>query len=190
MASLHPDLQRVLDDLDAIDRSVQELSSRVSDEQFFWQPNEGRSWSIAQCLDHLMVGNNIYADGMERAVEAARGRWPGGQPIRSNFFGRKFIASLEPPVTRRMSAPKKIIPPPSKSRPEILDAFFRAHERLRAIARASSEVDVNRAKFRNPFIGVVQMRVGTALRLLMAHDRRHLWQAQNVTKAPGFSTAR
>ena len=53
----------------------------------------------------------------------------------------------------------------------------------------SADLDVNRATFKNPFLSVIKVRVGTALRLIAAHDRRHLWQADQVKKAPDFPRA-
>jgi hypothetical protein len=48
---------------------------------------------------------------------------------------------------------------------------------------AAAEVDVNHVKGPNPFLKLIPMRVSTVLLLIPAHDRRHLWQAQNVKRA-------
>ena len=40
------DLQQFWDDLEAADRRAAELSARLTDEEFFWQPDEGRRWSV------------------------------------------------------------------------------------------------------------------------------------------------
>ncbi len=188
-APLRQDLQQLLDELDAVDRAVDILVAPLSDAQFFWQPNEGRSWSIAQCLEHLAVGNTIYGDGIAAGLEAARARGlTGGGPIASSIFGRLFVSSMEPPVKRRMRAPSKILPPPDMTREEIMRSFREAHARIRDQIRAAAGTDVNRATFMNPFIRVVRMRVGTAFRVITSHDRRHVWQAENVRNAPGFPT--
>ncbi len=185
--TLRPDLQQLLDEIDAVDRATEALLRRVSDEQFFWQPNEGRSWSIAQCLDHLAVTNALYGHAMAEAIKTARALGStGGGPIESSFFGRQFLKTMEPPVTRRFRAPGKVIPRTHKTRDEIVREFRQGHERLRAMIQAAAEIDVNRARFRNPFFKFFSVRVGTGLRVGPAHDRRHLWQAENVTKAPGF----
>ncbi|MEX2663206.1 MAG: hypothetical protein WD227_14850 [Vicinamibacterales bacterium] len=42
---------------------------------------------------------------------------------------------------------------------------------------------MNRATFQNPFIPVIRMRVSTGLHVVAAHDRRHLWQAEQVVHA-------
>lgn len=188
--SLRHDLQQILDELDAIDRAAEALVARLSDAQFFWQPDGGRRWSIALCLEHLAVADTVYGGQMAAALEAARaaGR-TGGGPIASSIFGRMFISSMEPPVRLRVQAPRKIAPPPDKTREEIMGSFREAHARMREMVRAAAEVDVNRATFANPFLSFVRVRVGTAFRVITAHDRRHIWQAENVRNSPGFPSA-
>jgi hypothetical protein len=50
----------------------------------------------------------------------------------------------------------------------------------------AADVDVNRATFVNPFLRFVRVKVSTGLSVVSAHDRRHLWQADQVRKAPGY----
>lgn len=190
-APLRPDLQRLLDDLDAIDRAAERLVTPLTDEQFFWQPNEGRSWSVAQCLEHLAITNAMYGAAVAKGIESARARGlTGGGPIELPFFGGLFVRSMEPPVKRRFRAPGKVIPRTTKTRDEIVRGFAEGHRVLRELIRAAADIDVNRARFANPFLGFIRWTVGTGLSVGPAHDRRHIWQAENVTKAPGFPTAR
>lgn len=184
MATLPPDLQRYYDDMDAADAAAEALAARVSDDQFFWQPDGGRRWSIALCLDHLAVTNAIYGGAIRDAVDRARaaGSTRTG-PCAPGFFGRRFIASLEPPVKRRSSAPGKIKPRPATDRAGILQAFRAAHDDLRQCITDAAAIDVNRATFPNPLFGLVRVKVSTALGVIAAHDRRHLWQAEQVERA-------
>jgi hypothetical protein len=189
-APLRPDLQRLVDALDAVDRATERLVAPLTEEQFFWQPNEGRSWSVAQCLEHLAIANALYGKAVAKGIEAARARGlTGGDPIELPFFGGLFVRSMEPPVKRRFRAPGKIVPRTTTTRDEIMRAFAEGHAILRDVIRAAAEVDVNRGRFANPFLGFIRWTIGTGLSVGPAHDRRHVWQAENVTKAPGFPTA-
>jgi hypothetical protein len=58
------------------------------------------------------------------------------------------------------------------------------------LIRDAAEIDLTRATFQNPFIPIVRMRVATGLAILPAHDRRHLWQAEQVQLAPGYPMVR
>lgn len=184
------DLQDILNQIDAADRAADVLVEGLSDAQFHWQPNEGRSWSIAQCLEHLANLNVLYGGAIRGAIDLARSKeWRRTGPIASTRAGQWFIASQEPPVKRRLRAPSSVQPQSSKPRADVLAHYHDAHRLVMELISDSADLDVNRATFKNPFLSVIKVRVGTALRLIAAHDRRHLWQADQVKKAPDFPRA-
>jgi hypothetical protein len=187
MQVLPDDLQDVLQQIDAADRAADDMVSGLTDEQLHWQPDAGRAWSIAQCLEHLGKINRLYGDAVWTGVELARSRgWTRTGPIAPSIFGRWFIGSMEPPVRRKLRAPSQAQPGSTTPRDQILRRYHDAHESIRRLIAESADLDVNRATFRNPFISLVRVRVGTALLVIAAHDRRHLWQAEQVRRAPGF----
>jgi hypothetical protein len=62
----------------------------------------------------------------------------------------------------------------------VLLAFARTHDQIRNLVDEVAYLDLNRLKFRNPLLPLLRVRVGTALLIMAAHERRHLWQAQRV----------
>jgi hypothetical protein len=191
MTTLPPDLQDLLDQIDAADRAGAALAAGVTDEQFLWRPLEGRGWSIAQCLDHLGIMNKHYGASVRSGIEDGRRRnLRHNGPGRPTFFGRRFIASQEPPVRMKLKTPKVALPPLDKSREEIMRTYHEAHDFVRRLIVDAADVDVNRATFQNPFIPLIRMRVATGLAILAAHDRRHLWQAEQVKLAPRYPVQR
>jgi hypothetical protein len=182
MTSLPADLKKLTDAMDAADAAADALAARVTDEEFFWQPDEGR-WSIALCLDHLAVSNSLYGAAMRGAVDRARAQGSRRKgPAAPGFLGRKFVESLEPPVKRRTPAPGKIKPRTSTTRGEILQSYREAHDRIRRIIADAATIDTNRATFPNPLFSLIRLSVSTGLYVIAAHDRRHLWQAAEVEK--------
>ena len=185
--TLPPDIQKILDDIDAADLAAERLVASLSEAQLRWQPDGGRRWSVVQCLEHLMVTNEFYGASVRRAVDHARRAGSVRQgPLRPGFFGRKFIESLEPPVRRRQRAPSKIKPGSPLSTGEILRRYREAHVSLRRSGEDAATIDANRATFPNPFFGLARVKVSTALLVVCAHDRRHLWQAEQVRGESGF----
>ncbi|MBA2257941.1 MAG: DinB family protein [Acidobacteria bacterium] len=182
-SALPPDLQQIADAIDAADQAGAAIAARVTDEEFHWKPDGGRRWSIAECLDHLAALNVLYGVAVRTAVDKARQMgWTRQGPAEPGFFGTKFVASQEPPVKARLRAPQKVQPRPSRSRAEILGAYHAAHEEVRRLIADCAAIDTNRATFSNPFLPILKVRVSTALNVLPAHDRRHLWQAEQVEK--------
>jgi len=166
------------------------IAGRLSEAQGRWSDAPGR-WSIAQCLDHLTTTTRVYLPTLETAVAAAPP--PGATPPPPYVpgpIGRWLIASMEPPPKRRMTAPRAIkpgaAPPPIDT---ALREFVAAQDRLQAVIARARTLDLGRVRIRSPLAPVLRMKLGTALGFLAAHERRHLWQAEQVRAAPGFPRA-
>ena len=186
-STLPPDLASLVDAWLEIERETDALVAPLDDEQFNWSPVAG-VWSIGQCFDHLNTINVEYLRRIKKAVAAARdaGHVRCG-PIAPTWFGRRFIASMEPPVRLKLRTPRRMRPAPRKLKAEVWPEFVRQHTHLRAfVSDECPGVDLNRAIFQNPFVPLIRMRAGTGLGVLAAHDRRHLWQAQALRQLEGF----
>jgi len=164
-----------------------ELIAGLTVAQFNWQPNAGRSWSIAQCLEHLTATNQVYLAAIRPAVQSSRGSQaeivyrPGG------WLTSRFIASMEPPPKQKFRAFRKIQPKPSQYRSEeVLSHFLSEQEDLAKFVSDSRQLDLGRIRFWNPFLKGVLFTVSSGLLLIGAHNRRHLWQAERVKEGKGF----
>ena len=188
---LPEDLQALRAKLEASDREAHALLHDLNEEQLNWRPDE-RSWSIAQCLDHLNnVSDRVYLTPMLDAIERARraGAVRRG-PIRPGFLGRWFVSILEPPPKRRLPAPGKIVPALRKGRAELVEEWRLVQAELGAVLRAGAGIDLNATRFVNPLVPLIRFSVGTGFLIIDAHERRHLWQAEQVRRKPGFPAGR
>jgi hypothetical protein len=178
--TLPADLQAVLHELDRTDQEARQLVSGLSDTQLNWQPDAG-AWSVAQCLDHLGQINSVYIVALQAAVRHPDRNSAGPyEPIQPGWFGRWFINAMEPPPRRKFRSPAKGRPGTHKSGDEVLSAFIASHNELRRLIHEAREVNLNRVRFKNPFVSVLRFTVGTGILIIAAHDRRHLWQARQV----------
>ncbi len=172
---------RLLDEMRDIRERADRLIARIADDQVFsWQPHDGRGWSVGQCLDHLSQSNRLYLASIHEALaNAPRAATPVTTPVASNWFGRKFIAMMEP-GSRRMRAPKKIVPHAATSRTQVWAEFTRGLDEMEAILRDAATIDLNGPRMPSPLFKFSSMGVGTAFRILLAHMRRHILQAERV----------
>ena len=175
---------RILSELDAADRRAESLASTLNRAQLNWQPREG-AWSIGQCLEHLRAGNEIMVPVLSDALE---GRPPGRvEEITlgrfSAWFIRTYIAAN--PGGTRARAPKKI-QPARQVEPNILETFLRSTEAARSLVRRAGDYDVNRIRYKNPFIPLLRFTVGAGLEILAKHPGRHLLQAEAVRQSAAF----
>jgi hypothetical protein len=187
--SLPHDLEDVRLQLDAAGRAAAALAGGLDDEQINWQPSPA-VWSIAQCLDHLNAGSRVYLAAMRDAEAVARRHaWRRRGPIQPGWPSRWFIRQLEPPPRIRMRAPGKIAPAPRAARSEVAGEFARQQAQVRELLFAAADLDLNRARFRNPFLAGIRFSLGTGFLVIAAHQRRHLWQAARLRERPDFGDA-
>jgi hypothetical protein len=171
--------------LDANLRRAEALVTGLSRVQFNWRPGRGR-WSIAQCLTHLNVVNGLDLEPVGRAIAAARERGLlGHPPFRYGWMSRKFVASMEPPARTKMKAPRSYVPPPEADPAPTLAEYLRIGGEMRRLMASAEGLDLAQARTVLPALppvlrAMVRMPLGARFELILAHDRRHLWQAEQV----------
>ena len=175
---------RLISELDAADRRAECVARGLGSVQLNWQPRPG-AWSIGQCLEHLRVGNEILIPVLSAALEGHQKRavdeiTPGWI---SRWFIRTYIAPN--PGGTRAQAPRKI-QPDRQVELTVLDGFLRSTEAARALVRRASGYDVNRIRYRNPFVPLLRFTVGTGLEIIAKHAGRHLLQAEGVRQSANF----
>lgn len=179
------DLQALADALDAAERDARRLAEGLTEAQGTWREAAG-AWSVAECLDHLGVGNHVYLGAMQPAAARALddGRMRRG-PARPGLVGGWFVAYLEPPARAglRTKAPPAIRPRPSPSLADALAAFLASQDEARTFLRTYAGIDLAGVRFPNPFVRGVRFSLATGLHVIAAHERRHLWQAWRVRRA-------
>jgi hypothetical protein len=167
-----PELQALEDQLGAIDRDAHSLVSGLTEERGGWRANP-KSWSVAQCLDHLATANRVYLGAMQPAALRAQGlgRRRRG-PALPGIVGRLFVSALEPPVKllSRMKAPRSIRPSASPSLGEALARFVASQDEVLAFLHANANLDLANVRFPNPFLPGIRFSLATGLHVIAAHD--------------------
>jgi hypothetical protein len=160
------------------------LAKGLTPLQLNWKPSQD-AWSVGQCLEHLRVTNEVYLPAITASLKARP--LSAVQDITPGWFGRWFIRNYIEPSSesKRARAPKKIAPGPQVD-PHILDLFLTSNQATRELVRRASDYDVNRIRFKNPFIPMLRFTVGTGLEIVSRHQRRHLLQAERVKQAADF----
>jgi hypothetical protein len=180
-----PDIQALEEQFDATERDARTLVSGLDERLGAWRAKEN-SWSVAECLDHLAVGNRVYLGAMEKSALWARGqeRWRCG-PAKPGLIGRWFISYLEPPVRAllKTKAPRSIRPRKAPALGDAFDQFIESHHALRLFLQRNADLDLAGTRFVNPFVHGVRFSLATGLHVIVAHERRHLWQAWRVRKS-------
>lgn len=169
--------------LNAIRARARELVSGLTPDQLTRRPDPA-GWSITECLAHL----NLTAAAVQPKIAAAidqgkkAGR-SGAGPFSPGALGRLLIWIAEPPPKFRMRAPKNISPMVAHGDPaQVVADFMRFQDGWENLIRDCEGLDQNRVKVSSLFPGMPRLRLAAPIPWLLAHQRRHLAQAENVKR--------
>jgi hypothetical protein len=145
--------------------------------QLDWRETAG-SWSISDCLNHLVVTGNQSLAHIRSAIAAARSKGlVAAGPFRHPVLGKLLILLMDAPPRIRFKAPRAYRPTEGLSAAENLASFWVLQDELVRALREANGVDLARVKVTNPVSRWFKMTLGQEFALTAAHERRHLWQA-------------
>jgi hypothetical protein len=179
-------LPQIYDEAEAIGGDARTLFGHLTREQLNWKP-AADSWSVAQCLDHLISTNLEYYPVIDRLLKGEyRKTFLHRLPFLPSFWGRMLIKMVSPDSTRKLKAPGAARPSSSSIDPQIVERFA-AHQR-ETLAKMKALEDMAPAEIiiTSPFAGVVVYSLLDAFRVMVAHERRHFAQAQRAMRMDGF----
>jgi DinB superfamily len=188
---IEPDLAMLIIEIDANLSHTESITHRLTREQFQWRPEPG-SWSIGECFAHLNLTNGFTLRAIEAGIAKGRaGGKTGRGPFQYGLLSRKFIASQEPPVKKKFRAPKAFLPPADIDPDATLAEYRRNAGELRRLTREADGLHLSRVKVKMLALpaflrAIVRLPLGAQLLLTTTHDRRHLWQAEQVRNHPAF----
>jgi DinB family protein len=174
------DPQSVSRDIADSRRRAEALVAGLSAEQLARRPDPGK-WSIAECLAHLNVTAATVQKIMARGIEQGKTEKKfGSGPFSIGPKGRLMVWIAEPPPKFRLRAPKNVRPPATIDDPlHLLPEFLYAQEEWQRLMREQEGLDLAKTIVgQGPF----RMRLAATLPWMMAHQRRHLLQAENVKR--------
>jgi hypothetical protein len=156
----------------------------LSDEQLNWKP-AAESWSVGQCLDHLIRSNEEMKPVFEAKIGGAKNSfWESWSPL-TGFFGGMLRNSLRSDK-KKFKAPSEAIVPPSDIPAGIVDRFTASQEWVIAEIEKSAGLDWDKTVVTSPFMGLITYRLRDALDIIVEHSKRHLRQAKRVMDSPSF----
>lgn len=184
---MHTELESREREFEAAKGELRDLLVGVSDEAFNRRGDE-RRWSMAECVDHLIVIGEKLIPRMQSAVATAREKgWRAEGPFRYSRFSAWFVRQMgdEPlPPRGRFKTPRLYLPPPGRaiSVADALRDFIELQDRFVAVVRSVDGLDLARIKVTSPVTRLLRVSLGQWFRALSGHQRRHLWQAAQVKK--------
>lgn len=141
-------------------------------------------WSAAECLSHLSITSEMFVPVLRRVLDDARSKHLSGNGApKMDLIGRILRWFLEPPVRTRVKTAPAFVPKSIRAKSEALAEFTGLQNQLLDLLRSARDLPIGKLKVISPFDRRVKYNVYSAFLIVTAHQRRHLWQAEQAIAA-------
>lgn len=181
-------IKDVTTELNAIAADARDSFGSLSGEQLNWKP-AAESWSVAQCLDHLIKTNEQFYPEFDKLASGNRKNtfWQNYSPFTG--MGGRFLVNAVMNDSKKVKAPSKAIVPPSDIDADIVEKFATNIEDVCGMIEACSSADLKKTVVTSPFLAVMTYTLDDAYTVLVEHSKRHIRQAKRVIETEGFPKA-
>ena len=183
---LNPQLEEIKSQLDAASQKAISLVDGLSFEHLNQRPQH-EQWSIAECLVHLNLSSEAEIEEIDRVLaQTPPGKARVENPLKMDLLGRFLKWTLEPPPMffSKMKTTEPFQPLEVEPVGDVLPAFLAWQDELKKRVDASAAaLPLDRVKIASPFDRRFKYNLFSFFHILLAHERRHLWQAERVKEA-------
>ena len=169
------------DQLNSSTDYVNTIIASLTEEQLNWK-SAPATWSVAQCLDHLVVNNVKYFKIFDDIVMGTypQTTWQRISPF-TNFLEKKLLDFTAVVPEKKVKAPPSFSPSASLIDKNIIQRFLEQQEKLIHYYNRLEPI-ANRQKIivSSPFSSLVTFRLNTLLIALANHEQRHINQADTI----------
>lgn len=164
--------------LNEVSRQVKETFAPLNTTQLNWKPAPNK-WSIAQCLDHLMVSNSTYYPEFDRIInQQPFTNWWGKIHFLPALAGKMLLNSVKPTSKIPLPAPRNFVPSSSDLPDSIVNDFEQQQQLLIGyFTRLQSIPNHEKVKVTSPVSHFITYSLKDCLNILVYHEQRHLQQA-------------
>jgi hypothetical protein len=180
-------IREVTEQLKATADEARTLFGGLSAVQLNWKPTQ-KSWSVAQCFDHLITTHSLYYPLLDRlgTGEFRSGTWEKVSPF-SGYFGRFLIRSMTPDNLKKMKTTSKAEPSSSEIDDGVIDRYCEHQEELiERLRQLPKDIDPKKTTITSPLMSLITYSLDDCYTVLVVHGHRHLGQAKRVMEADGF----
>lgn len=177
----HPNVEHAITMLRKVEEGITQEICPLSRNQLNWKPDP-RSWSVAECLDHVMVTNKSYFKRFDQVKNhAIQTSFLGKIPGWANFCSNAILKTVDPKSKGKTKTPKAFKPERSDYPIHIVDQYLDVHHELVAYLNELDGFEAHeQIVFASPISNLFQLRLDKVIEILWKHSVRHLHQARRV----------
>jgi hypothetical protein len=189
MAGVNPELSQLIHDLHAVSADAGSTFGQLTTEQLNWKPSASE-WSVAQCLEHLLVSNEGFIPIIKKVKRGEYKRsFKERLPVLPRLFGSLVLNAVKPETPRKLKAGKSFEPSTSEIAPDIVSRFEAQQKVIAEHMGSTEELDLRKIIITSPVASFVTYSLFDGYQIIVAHDQRHVAQAKRVMTREGFPKA-
>jgi hypothetical protein len=186
---MNQELPALLSEANAIAADAERTFGRLNREQLNWKSGADQ-WSVAQCFEHLIKINSAYAPQFRRIAEGKyTPTWRDHVPWLARFFGSMILRAVQPSSQRKFKAARHVEPSTSTIDGAIITRFATHQQEVIEHMTTTGRHDLSTVVVTSAVAPIAFYTALDAFKILVAHERRHMAQAERVIDANGFPTA-
>ena len=175
-------LDGVIKDLEEAVTKVESLTENV-DEKTLNQPESDGKWSMLQCIEHITLATAVYVKNFNEklngqqlpaAADNYKGHWKG------KMFAKMNAPKPEGEIPMKLKTFKFLEPKSQLNSNTVMAEFKLVHKQMIALVEKSRAINIDRIKVPTALGSMVKLRLGEALRFIVAHTQRHLVQLERI----------
>lgn len=179
-------LESLKSQVDTLNEEASWRFAKLNKSQLNWKPDP-ESWSIAQCLDHLITTNRQYIPQIEAVIEGKKKMtfWE-RLPWLPRLFGQMLIRSVDPAQQKKVKTFEVFEPRESALPDTIVEDFCEHNLLLKSLMNRSDGVDHQQTIITSPAAFYITYSLHDAFTLMVLHEKRHVNQARRLLDRDNF----
>ena len=158
----------------------------LSESQINWKPSL-ENWSIAECVDHLIVTNKLYLEEFEKQFGEKRIETDCSKTeVQHKWLSRFIIKSVDPANAKKVSTFSVFMPSLSSHSKDVFDSFSNLQNQFIHLLRTAENLNLNEYVMSSPAAKIIKENFCDVLEIIRLHDRRHFNQAEKLFNHPNF----
>lgn len=158
----------------------------LSESQVNWKPSDD-VWSIAECVDHLIVTNQLYFNEFEKQFSQKQLTTDCSKTlVKHKFTGKLLIKSVDPDNLKKVKTFGVFKPSQSNYSTDLFEKFVDLQKCFINLLRAFNNLDLNKYIMSSPASKFIKENFCDVLEIIRLHDRRHINQAQRLLNHNNF----
>ena len=136
------------------------------------------SWSVLECIEHLNLYGDFYVPAIRESIHASKNH--ASRIYKSGFLGNYFVKSMEPKDKLNRMKTFKDKYPASSLNTNVLDRFIGQQKDYLDLLEEAKKINLVKTKTRITLTQFLKLRIGDTFRFILAHNDRHLVQADQA----------